>query len=320
MELHVGVDIGGTKTHLLGVQDGSTHFNDVIATGSWRSRTEAGADATAFVAEILRRTAGVAPTALVVGSHGCDSDAECMALQGRLAALLPSTVLVLNDSELLLPAAGKEEGISVISGTGSIAVARDGNGAMMASGGWGWFLGDEGSASGIVRDSARAIRTSLDQGKPLDKLGHALLAAIGTSDPVEIGHCLAEEGSADKIGRFSPIVFDAAEAGSSIAQAVIVEGGRALAETVLRLIDRGAQGNAVVAGGGVITRQPLLMSAFAEALSAAAPDREVTLLHEPPVIGAIVLAAKIARGEPIGRLPNPHVASQLKKEIRGRMK
>ncbi|RWX81901.1 N-acetylglucosamine kinase [Neorhizobium lilium] len=312
--MHIGVDVGGTKTHLLGVADGIVRFDVTLATSAWRARIDADADAAALVAEILRQTAGAAPAILVVGSHGCDSDAECMALQQRLAAILPSVILVLNDSELLLPAAGRQDGICVISGTGSIAVSRDKAGAMMTSGGWGWFLGDEGSASGIVRDAARAIRGSLDRGEALDRLGQSLLAAIGISNPAEISHSLVEEGSAARIGRFSPLVFDAADAGSAIAQTVIDESGRALAETVLRLIERGAQGNIVVAGGGVITRQPRLMRAFSTTLSSMAPGWGIVLLREPPVTGAIVLAGRIARGEAIGRLPQPHADGKPQKE------
>lgn len=313
MELHVGVDIGGTKTHLMGVADGTVCFDVTLVTSAWRARTDADADAEALVGEILRHTSGEVPTIVVIGSHGCDSDTECMALQQRLARSLSSVILVLNDSELLLAASGRQDGISVISGTGSIAVSRDASGAMMASGGWGWFLGDEGSASGIVREAARAVRASLDRGEALDELGRSLLAAIGISNPLEIGHGLAKNGSAAAIGRFSPIVFDAADAGSAIAQTVIEEGGKALAKTVMRLIDRGALGKTVVAGGGVITRQPRLMRAFNSFLSAMVPW-EIILLREPPVTGAILLAEKIARGEPMGRLPEPHSGGLLQKE------
>ncbi|NKM88628.1 N-acetylglucosamine kinase [Rhizobium laguerreae] len=312
--MHVGVDVGGTKTHIVAVADGTVRFDVTLPTAAWRSRTNADADAAALVLEVVRQAAGDTPEVLVVGSHGCDSDAECTALQQRLAALLPSMILVLNDSELLLPAAGKQDGISVIAGTGSIAVSRDGNGAIMASGGWGWFLGDEGSASGIVRDAARAMRASLDRGEALDALGQSLVAAIGVGNPAEIGHGLVKAGSAARIGSFCPLVFAAADAGSVIAQAVIDESGRALAETVLRLIERGARGNTVIAGGGVITRQPRLMRVFSTALLAMAPDWDVAVLREPPVTGAIVLAAKLARGEAMGRLPQPHAAGKPQQE------
>ena len=65
---------------------------------------------------------------------------------------------VVNDAELMVPAAGYFGGIGVVSGTGSIAVARTAEGHMLAAGGWGWILGDEGSAPALVREAAKAIR------------------------------------------------------------------------------------------------------------------------------------------------------------------
>ncbi len=54
-----------------------------------------------------------------------------------------------------VPAAGYADGIGVVSGTGSIAVARTAEGRMLAAGGWGWILGDEGSAPALVREAAQ---------------------------------------------------------------------------------------------------------------------------------------------------------------------
>lgn len=198
-------------------------------------------------------------------------------LQARLARHLPGAVLVLNDSELLLPAAGKSTGISVISGTGSIAVSRDAARRMIASGGWGWYLGDEGSASGLVREAARTIRFALDQGQPLDLLGRSLIEALAISSPIEIGRALGEIGSAAGIGRFAPLVFEAADAGSRYANKVITEAGASLAELTAQLLERGAPRGDVVTGGGVIARQPRLLAAFKTALSDRLPDLTLTL-------------------------------------------
>jgi len=67
---------------------------------------------------------------------------------------------------------------------------------------------------------------------------------------------------------------------------------RALAELVPVLIRRGADSSIVVAGGGVITEQPLLMRAFSDAMASISPTSRVVLLREPPVIGAIALAQR----------------------------
>ena len=53
----------------------------------------------------------------------------------------------------------------MVSGTGSIGVARDADRNLVIAGGWGWILGDEGGASGIVREAVRAVLAAIDPGE-----------------------------------------------------------------------------------------------------------------------------------------------------------
>jgi N-acetylglucosamine kinase-like BadF-type ATPase len=316
----VGVDIGGTKTQIVGELDGDKAGDRVVPTAEWRGRTDDDVDVRALVSLILASSQGVAPMATVVGAHGCDSDDDRLALQTRLSRLLPGSVLVLNDSELLLPAAGKANGISIISGTGSIAVSRDAQGRMIASGGWGWYLGDEGSASGLVREAARCVRFSLDQGESLDPLGRRLIDTLAISSPIELGRALAEIGSAAGIGRLAHLVFEAADSGSKLATKIIADAGISLSVLAEQLIQRGAPRGDVVTGGGVITRQPRLFFAFQSALARRLPDVTLTLSSEPPVTGAIKLARILGAGELPGTLPLPHIDGELRAASNGRAK
>ncbi|OCI99170.1 MULTISPECIES: BadF/BadG/BcrA/BcrD ATPase family protein [unclassified Rhizobium] len=306
-----GIDIGGTKTQIIAELNGNTVGEAVVKTAEWRGRIDHDADVRTLVS-LLIATAGMTPATIVVGAHGCDSDEDRLALQARLSSHLRGTVLVLNDSELLLPAAGKVSGISVISGTGSIAVSRDALRGMIASGGWGWYLGDEGSASGLVREAARTVRFALDQGEALDPLGRNLLEALAVPSPIELGRALGAIGSAAGIGRFAPLVFDAAEMGSRLAQKVIGDAGKSLAVLTEQLVRRGAPRGDVVTGGGVIARQPRLLAAFQSALADRLPDLTLTLLHGHPIMGAIVLARKLRVGDLPETLPLPHIDGTLK--------
>ena len=241
-----GVDIGGTKTHIRAVQGGRTVADRVVATESWRVGDDA-ADAAAL-GELVREVGGGGHlAALAVGAHGCDSATQCLAFQSRLqAATGCPAVQVVNDSELLAPAAGFLDGIGVVAGTGSIAVARTPDGRMLTAGGWGWILGDEGSAPGLVREAARAVRGALDLERSDDPLVESLMRAIGTDDPTRLGRLLDATRGAAVWGRHASAVFDAAVAGSPLARRVIREGGEALAELVGILIARGAGAGRVV--------------------------------------------------------------------------
>ncbi len=58
-------------------------------------------------------------------------------LKPTLSVRLEGKIKVVNDPELLVPAAGFVTGIGVVSGTGSIAVARTADDEMLVAGGWG---------------------------------------------------------------------------------------------------------------------------------------------------------------------------------------
>jgi glucosamine kinase len=314
----IGIDIGGTKTHLMAEAKDGSLLERVIPTSGWRRQHDRLTDVAMLIALVRELLGTDLPDALVIGSHGCDTDDDCLALQALIADLLPCIVLVLNDSELLLPAAGKATGVAVIAGTGSIAVSRSFDRMMIAAGGWGWYLGDEGSASGLVREAARAVRSSLDAGNKIDPLGDTLMTVLGIATPVELGRSLGAIGTAAGIGALSPHVFDAAAAGSSLAEEVIAKGGRALSLLVERLIARGAPDGDVVTGGGVITHQPRLFDAFQTALAASLPKVQLTLLAAPPAKGALLLARRLLTGERPETLPLPHIAGHVETLSNGR--
>jgi glucosamine kinase len=298
----VGVDIGATKTQIAVARDNAAPIERAVPTRAWRRRDDE--DPGALVALIRQ----VSPTedlaVLVVGAHGCDNAAGCLELQHRLGLLTSAAVLVVNDAELLVPAAGFDHGIGVVAGTGSIAVARLPDRSMLVAGGWGWLLGDEGGAVGLVREALRAVRGALDSGETADPLIRQMQRTLGTDDPIQFGRKLLQAGAADAIGAHVSAVFAAVEAGSRLALTVVRDGGRALAKLVGQLVGRGAVGGHVVAGGGVITRQNALMSSFRESVAEFLPDWHVTLLTNPPVHGAVALARQIEAGKtPFGLAP-----------------
>ena len=293
---HAGIDIGGTKIEVMLARGGTPVADRTLPTDSWRIReVETDGKALAGLVKALCSDEGLDAGglgALVVGAHGCDTDEQCRQFQASLARRLPGKVQVVNDAELMGPAAGYFGGISVVAGTGSIAVARAPDGRMLAAGGWGWILGDEGSAPALVRDAAKAIRGAIDAGDGADPLTDALMAELGTDDPTMLGRLLNDTRSAVIWGRYANAVFAAADAGSRLAQGVIIDGGAALAALVGVIVKRGADAASVVAGGGVIVEQPRLMAAFAAAMKKVSPKSAVVLLREPPVMGALALAER----------------------------
>ncbi|GAA2025681.1 BadF/BadG/BcrA/BcrD ATPase family protein [Catenulispora yoronensis] len=290
-----GIDVGGTKTHLALSAGGRILREAVVPTPQWRTgRPQLDGPALAgLVTERLGRAAAAVP--LGVGAHGCDSTEQCAALASSIAAHRSGPVRVVNDAELMPWALGTP-GIGVVSGTGAIAVARDEDGRLVRSGGWGWVLGDEGGAAALTREAVRAVLDALDRHETADPLVPAMLAAFGIADPADLAMAVTRGSTAESWGRHAPVVFAAADAGSPLAAAVVEQAAVDLADCVRRLLDLDVPADRVVAGGSVITAQPRLRDRFVAELNRSHPDLAVAILDRPPVAGALALAAAALEG------------------------
>ncbi|MGW7422644.1 BadF/BadG/BcrA/BcrD ATPase family protein [Streptomyces sp. NPDC054813] len=289
--LVIGIDVGGTKTHLRAFTGADLVADHVRSSSGWRPHDPAAAARwlTALVHEAL--PAGTRPAALAVGGHACETPRQCAQISAALRDFHETPVLVVGDAELLVPAAGLDKGVGLVAGTGSVAVGRHADGSPVQVGGWGAVLGDEGGAAGLVREAARAVWAAHDRGEAPDALATGLAAAFGVAEVPALGAAL--EGASDvsaEWGRHAPVLFAAADAGSRLAADVIADGGRALAGLVVRLAARGLAVDDVVVAGGTILSQPRLYDAFAAALAEAVPGARPQPLRLPPVEGAVALA------------------------------
>ncbi|GAB2933518.1 N-acetylglucosamine kinase [Streptomyces heilongjiangensis] len=292
----VGIDVGGTKTHLRAVTGTETVADHVRPSRGWRPHDPAAATEwlAALVEEVL--STDVAPAAVSVGAHACETPRQCEEIRLALEARLQVPCRVVGDAELLVPAAGLDKGAALVAGTGSVAVGRRADGTGVQVGGWGAVLGDEGGAAGLVREAARAVWAAHDRGEDPDPLARLLIASFDVHEVPALGAALesATHVSAEW-GRHAPVVFEAAEQGSVLAHGVIDDGGRALAALVERLAARGAAVDDVVVAGGTILSRPALYSAFAVALTRTLPLARPQPLRVPPVEGAIALARSLLR-------------------------
>ncbi|EST35933.1 hypothetical protein M878_03915, partial [Streptomyces roseochromogenus subsp. oscitans DS 12.976] len=110
----VGIDVGGTKTHLRALAGDTPVADHVRASGA----------------------AGVRPSALAVGGHACETPRQCAGTRTVLRAHVDAPALVVDDAELLVPAAGLDRGVGLVAGTGSVAVGRRADGTLVQAGGW----------------------------------------------------------------------------------------------------------------------------------------------------------------------------------------
>ena len=288
-----GVDIGGTKTSILvETMTGECVVNVEIRSEEWAASPPGPA-----AGWIATRLSNVVPEshdiiALGIGVQGCNTEEHCDALREALRKLGYNAVVV-NDAALLVPTAGLVTGIAVIAGTGAIGVGQNDDGSYLFAGGWGWVLGDDAGAAGLVREATKAALLRYDRRLADDGLLRALQNAFGVNGPAALARAVNDEPTVENWAPRCPAVFEAADNGSASAAAVIDNGAAHLITLVDQLVDRGALGSTVIAAGSVIVNQPRLFTAFARLLSDARPDFTAQLLREPPVVGGVALARRL---------------------------
>jgi len=289
-----GLDVGGTKTAvIIETIDGRRLVDTVVPSEDWDAEPlEHG------VAWIQRCIAGLLPpgcevAAVGIGAQGLDSNE----ISREFSSALPYPTVAVNDAALLPAAAGVDQGLGIISGTGSIGVGRNGAGDYVITGGWGWVIGDDAGAAGIVREATKAALWAHDSSEADDGLLAALLDAFGVADAERLARAVNDEPTMANWGPRAPAVFAAADAGSARAARVIEAAGHNLVQLVSQLVTRGAVGSTVVAAGSVIVGQPRLFDALARGIAATHSEFKVTLLTDPPVLGALTLARRLHQGD-----------------------
>jgi N-acetylglucosamine kinase-like BadF-type ATPase len=212
--------------------------------------------------------------ALVVASRGLWTPAERQALAHRLRGLARRVHVVSDAQAALLGALGRQPGMLILSGTGSIVVGWNARGRWARAGGLGPFVGDEGSGFWLGREWLRA--TARD-GLP------AALRVVHTPDPVRA------------IAALAPIVLARARRGDRRARRIVAESQRLLAagaREVVRALKLRQPVNASWAGSVLENRR--FRAGLIRAVARAGVRAHWHRPAERPVIAAARLAAEMA--------------------------
>lgn len=278
----LGLDIGGSTSRARLVEDGR-----IVAEAEGPGANVAVLRARAVESRLTALLAGLGainPDACCAGCAGAEVPAGRARLERLLAALLPGvTVTVVHDARLVLASAGFDSGIALISGTGSVAYGRDRDGREARAGGWGWLVGDDGSAAWLAREASREVMRRSDAGEPLGGLGEAMLGATRARGATEFIGRLHRLSEPREWAALAGVVFEAARDDAG-AESLVERAASALCGLVGVVRARlGIDGPLVLAGGQLLN-QPRLESAVRRRLGAAIS------LQEPPVAGAVRLA------------------------------
>jgi N-acetylglucosamine kinase-like BadF-type ATPase len=120
-------------------------------------------------------------------------------------------------------------GVIVIAGTGSIAFGMNASGESARAGGWGYLLGDQGSAYEIGRQALIAVGEAADGIGPKTVLTSLILEALKIPDTAAITQAIYRDRVPKlRMAAMSAVVTQAAEAGDEVARKIFLEGGKRL--------------------------------------------------------------------------------------------
>ena len=294
MEYVLGFDGGGTKTECVLMDSAGVVVARSIAGPSNPTRVgvEAATSEIEQATELVLREAGVARSSVVALGAGLAGTAQAEMKERMRASLeraFPGIVVKLfTDLEAALTASGEGPAIVLVAGTGSAAIARDGEGKIWRAGGYGPPFSDEGSAYDIgSRAVARAMKEREEQGAE-SILGKTILEGLGCAAWPELQK--RADAQPDQVfPMIFPIVATAADGGDAAARRILQEAARQLGALVKIVADHAGLGResvAIAKTGGTVGRSAFYDAKVDEALKRAVPHAKIGELKMSPAEAA----------------------------------
>lgn len=310
MSYYLGIDGGGTKT-TCAVGDDTRSLatatagpSNVFRVGEMRARES--------LRQAVREAcaaAGILPDQVLrtcVGGSGAARPELAESIRRILSEVLATPVDVVGDMEIALAGAfGEGPGVIVIGGTGSSAYGRNRDGATARAGGWGFAVGDEGSAHWIGRSAVRAVLRAADEAG--DALANepsrrsSLASMLCQTWEVASLIDLARTASSNPPPDFAALFPVVAASEDQLAAAVLSSAGKELARiaaiVIQRLFQTDFQSIPVAMIGGVFRHAPLAYEAFYNDLRKMDSRVEINPVVVEPVEGALRLARRAAAAQ-----------------------
>ena len=306
----LGLDGGGTKTVCVLMDD----------TGKMLGRGEAGASnyqsvgkkaailsIQSALAQAIASTAAVKVEAICLGLAGvarpadiqvANSFVEQLKLSDSLPvtwALQPSNIVICNDALIaLVGGVGHDVGIVAIAGTGSIIFGRNHQGCTKRVGGWGYILGDEGSAYHLAVSGMRAALRAYDGRSEPTTLQERIIEHLGLSSLENLIEVIYQQGwGVKEIAALAPIVDGAAASGDAVALTIIENAVKELVQATQAVIDEIFSPTEVVelvTTGSVWQSLSLIRDKFQASIVTRSPGAKVIFPRYEPAYGAALLA------------------------------
>jgi N-acetylglucosamine kinase-like BadF-type ATPase len=292
----IGIDAGGTKTVGLLADEGGNIITKARADGAnLVVHGELAVEKTFY--QLIQDLESPGPIAAIcLGMAGVDREEDQDLVREVMRRLGKEHAVRIVPDPMIALVAGAPDGIGivVVAGTGSVAYGVDPSGQTARAGGWGYLLGDEGSAFWLGHAAARQGIRAIDGTGPAT----TLLDRIANELDIEVPDDLVtwfydEERFRYRVANLAHVVEEAANKGDEIASSLLDRAAQHLARTgraVTRQLEFDEPYPFVLAGG-VFKACPSLFRRLEAILDL--PQAQAVRLEGEPALGAVTLALQL---------------------------
>ncbi|MFI7676250.1 N-acetylglucosamine kinase [Actinophytocola sp. NPDC049390] len=303
MSLLLAVDGGNSKTEVLVCDDTGTVLGHARGPGS-NHQTAGGLD-------VAMDRLNALVTAARTDAGLVSSDRIALAAVYLAGADLPVELTMLTDAvsssgwadkcqvdndtlALLRSGTADPDAVAVVCGAGINCVGRAADGRMVRFPALGTITGDWGGGDELGPTALWHATRAEDGRGPATALTSAIASHFGLPSATAVAAAAHLDPSvAARLRDLTPVMFETSRAGDPVARSIVVRQGEEvalLAIAALRRLELVTVPATVVLGGGVLRgRDPLLHDTIRDRLAEATPLARVTVVTDPPVVGAALL-------------------------------
>lgn len=301
MNYIIGIDGGGTKTALkladtsgnliLTIESGPCNINSMsieYVQGMLKELILTSLDKSEISIEKVK--------VLCIGTAGVDRESDKLILKEIIEATgFRGEIIITNDAETALyGGVGGEEGLILISGTGSICYGRNKKGESKRSGGWGHIIGDEGSGYYIGLSALTHIVRGYDGRGEKTLLADIILKYLNIKNPDGLIEYVYRSGAGkQEIASLARFVDEAYNLGDKVAENILKRSAWELYLCCKAVIDKLELFNKSVTlavNGSVIVKNMCVFNEFSRLIKENYPLIEITDMKYDAAWGAVLMA------------------------------
>lgn len=276
----IGIDGGGTKTKatsfdlitgkaLFSIHTGPANFSVHYQNSLEQVRMS--------IQLCIERMNGNPPERILLGASGAHSKEICNQIKEDLISTFNVMLTVIDDAQLAHKALLQgTDGILIIAGTGSIALARF-NSEEWRIGGWGYLLGDEGSGYWISKKALQYALFQLERKNNQEVLTRAILSSIEGTTISDIKN-FVYSSSRQEIAKLSELVYQVAQNNGESALSILQEAGKELAQLIKRALTIKTSVHSPIkisVSGSLLIKNDIVFDSFRKVLSQDLPKHQL---------------------------------------------